>query len=231
MKHIISFYDPNNCPLYDLIKQGKKTVEGRRNVKKYQDIKKNDILIIDYPKKGLLECIVTYVNVYKDVKEYLEKETVKKAVPCVNTVSDGLNIYKQFLGSEKINSSFLGIGIKLIRERKIYNISIQDPWFTQISIGKKIVEGRLNKGLFRKLKTGDIVIWFNRKNNKKFRTEILKTVVYKTFKEMIEKEGIKNILPIIDNINDGIKVYRQWYSEEMEKEFGVLGIHLRKTKI
>ena len=44
---------------------------------------------------------------------------------------------------------------------------VQDPWFTYIKKGEKIVEGRLNKGSFTEMKVNDIVLWIN--DNKAFR--------------------------------------------------------------
>lgn len=37
----------------------------------------------------------------------------------------------------------------------IYEKNVSEPWFTKIKEGDKMVEGRLNKGDFAKIKPGD----------------------------------------------------------------------------
>lgn len=109
-------------------------------------------------------------------------------------------------------------------------IHVNEPWFSLIKNGTKKVEGRLNKGQFAYFKENDIVTWFNidkqTKQKKEVNTKIIKINKYKTFEEMLTIEGLNNVLPDknIKTIEDGINVYRQWYNEEMEKQFGVIAI-------
>lgn len=105
-----------------------------------------------------------------------------------------------------------------------YNMNVQDPWFTFIKDGKKTVEGRLNKGKFAELKINDIVTWIN--GNRECKTKIRHINKYNSFKEMLEKEGLDKVLPSIESINDGVQVYRKFYTEEDEKTYGVLAIRL-----
>ena len=42
-----------------------------------------------------------------------------------------------------------------------YIKNLSEPWFSLIKIGKKKVEGRLNKGDFSLMKIGDIIQWDN----------------------------------------------------------------------
>ncbi|CAL8461123.1 g654 [Coccomyxa elongata] len=39
--------------------------------------------------------------------------------------------------------------------------TVSEPWFTLISMGLKQVEGRLMKGNFTRLETGDVILWEN----------------------------------------------------------------------
>jgi ASC-1-like (ASCH) protein len=48
---------------------------------------------------------------------------------------------------------------------------------------------------------------------------------------MLEKEEIKQILPGIDNIDDGIKIYRRYYSEATESQLGALAIHIQLLNV
>lgn len=100
-------------------------------------------------------------------------------------------------------------------------LTVQDPWFSFIVVHKKTVEGRLNVGKFKDWKIGDIV-----KLNDKIYLKILKKRVYKSFKSMLEAEKLENVLPTVLDIEDGVAVYRQFYSEQSELEHGVLAIHI-----
>ena len=108
----------------------------------------------------------------------------------------------------------------------IYNISVSEPWFTLIKMGLKSREGRLNKTKFAKLKVNDIVIWTYK--NKSCKTKIVNINKYDSFRDMIKKETLKRTLPGVPTIDCGVEVYRQYYSEELEKKFGVLAIELKR---
>jgi len=103
---------------------------------------------------------------------------------------------------------------------------IQDPWFTHIRKGAKTVEGRLAGGFFGNLKKGDIVTVIGPKRQTVM-VEIIDTIKYKTFAEMLETEGLDKVLPGINTIDEGVAVYRQWYSEDREKQRGVAAIRIK----
>lgn len=106
-------------------------------------------------------------------------------------------------------------------------ISVSSQWFRFIKDGRKTVEGRLNRGKFANMKKGDTLIISNDKQSIVVAviTDIRK---YHTFEEYLEQEGLSRTLPGTRNIRDGVAVYRKFYDEKMENEFGVLGIHLHK---
>jgi ASC-1-like (ASCH) protein len=107
-----------------------------------------------------------------------------------------------------------------------YTISVSEPWFTLIKLGIKTCEGRLNKGLFEKLKKNDIIIFTN--NNfgfyRKCSVKITNTTSYKTFKKYLKKEKLKKCLPGITKISNGEKVYHKYYTKEQESKFGIVAI-------
>lgn len=91
---------------------------------------------------------------------------------------------------------------------------------------KKIVEGRLNKGKFSDIEIGDVLELEPEKN--KF--EIIEKNIYKSFREMIEKEGVENVIPDKSDIDDAVNVYYKFYTKEQEREFGVVAIKIKKLK-
>ncbi|MBP6911797.1 MAG: ASCH domain-containing protein [Candidatus Pacebacteria bacterium] len=103
-------------------------------------------------------------------------------------------------------------------------LNVQEPYLSFILNGQKTIEGRLNKGKFKDLKTGDVLLVGP--EEKKFLIEM--TTIYKSFREMIEKEGIENVIPDKDNIYEAESVYYGFYTKEQEKEFGVLAIKIKE---
>ena len=43
---------------------------------------------------------------------------------------------------------------------------------------------------------------------------------------MLEREGIERVLPGVHNIEEGVRIYRQFYTEEEEKNYGVVAIEI-----
>ena len=113
--------------------------------------------------------------------------------------------------------------------KKPYTITVRQPWFNLIKEGKKTVEGRLNKGLFSKLEIGDEIVWICKKL--KHKIKVIKIKQYKSFSEMIKQEQLENVLPGIKNDAEGVKVYRRFYTEEDEKNYGVVAIGMSETTV
>jgi ASC-1-like (ASCH) protein len=112
--------------------------------------------------------------------------------------------------------------------KEFINVGISDPWFEHIASGKKIIEGRLNKPPFSTFKIGDRIKFINPKGV--VCVHVTYVVKYPTFKEYLTIEGLGRTLPGVYTLEDGIAVYRKYYSKEKEKEFGICAIHLKKTK-
>lgn len=121
---------------------------------------------------------------------------------------------------------------RLTNGKPVYTITVKQPWFDLIANGEKTAEGRLNNGLFAKLKEGDIIEWIH--SNKKIKVLVSYITKYKSFLEMLESEGISNVLPVnyVQTAEEGVnKVYRQYYDESREKQFGVIAIGMIRMNI
>ena len=102
-------------------------------------------------------------------------------------------------------------------------INMQEPYKTFVLKGIKTVEGRLNKGKFARIKVGDVL---------EIKTEdikfyVIEKNVYSSFREMLEVEGIENVIPDKDNIDDAVNVYYKFYTKAQEKKFKVVAIKLQ----
>jgi ASC-1-like (ASCH) protein len=128
-----------------------------------------------------------------------------------------------------LNISFLLI----IRSHLSYKITTSfdccDPWYSFIENGEKTVEGRVNSEKYSFLKCGDIIKLTKKNDETKFLYLEVKDIRrYATFRKMIENETLPKVLPGIKNIADGVKVYRQFYSEQLEKQYGVVGMEIKR---
>ena len=103
---------------------------------------------------------------------------------------------------------------------------VQEPWFGYIKSGKKIIEGRLNKGSFQELKKGDIVHWKNIDNI--IKTKIISIHHHKDFEKMLKAHRLYNVLPNVRTYKDGVKVYNKFFSPFDVKKYGVLAIKIQK---
>ena len=62
---------------------------------------------------------------------------------------------------------------------------------------------------------------------REFRTVILKKTHYQSFENYLYNEGLHKTLPSIMDLDDGLKIYQTYYSEEDEKKYGVVALELR----
>jgi ASC-1-like (ASCH) protein len=116
------------------------------------------------------------------------------------------------------------------RQTQCMEIHVQQPWLTYLQTGQKVVEGRLNKGKFADLKVGDVVIITGDAGS---HADCRRTVAcvshiarYRTFEAYLNEEGLSRTLPGIHSVQEGVSVYRQFYTADEERQHGVLAIHL-----
>jgi ASC-1-like (ASCH) protein len=107
------------------------------------------------------------------------------------------------------------------------SINVQEPYRSFILQGKKIVESRLNKGKYATIQSGDIL----ELEPEKITFVVVEKNIYKNFREMIEKEGIENIIPDKNNIDEAVDVYYKFYTKEQEDKFGVVAIKIKREEV
>jgi len=110
-----------------------------------------------------------------------------------------------------------------------YKKNVSEPWFTLISLGIKTVEGRLNKGDFKNFNKGDVITWTNNDFNfRSVKTKIIRKTKYNSFEDYLQNENLKNTLPSIYNLEDGVNIYRKYYTKEDENKYGIIALQLEK---
>lgn len=103
------------------------------------------------------------------------------------------------------------------------NLSVKEQYFQQIKLGLKTIEGRLAKEKYVLLKNQTPISF-----NHAYETSIEKIEVYPSFKIMLETVGLEHVLPGVKSIDDGVEIYREFYSSEEEQSNGVVAIFLKK---
>lgn len=104
-----------------------------------------------------------------------------------------------------------------------------EPYFTFAKNGQKTVEGRIGKSWYRNVLPGDRIIVSNNEETDSFEVEVVDVRLYATIREMLENEDLKKVLPDVDTVEQGVRAYRRFYTEEQEKEFGVVAIEVRRV--
>ncbi|MGC8694738.1 MAG: ASCH domain-containing protein [Candidatus Micrarchaeia archaeon] len=114
----------------------------------------------------------------------------------------------------------------------IHEMRLTPEPFEKINAGKKTIEIRLYDEKRQKVKIDDIIIFHKLPDN----AEIIKVKViglsfFKSFRDLFSnfdksKFGHDKNL----SIDEEIQMQRAYYSEEEEKKYGVIGIHIQLLK-
>ena len=87
----------------------------------------------------------------------------------------------------------------------IPEFTLQKKYLEQIQSGLKTTEGRINSGGFANLKIGSKVKFFENNNARNYVIcEILAINSYENFTQMLESEGLENMLPGTTNLQKGV---------------------------
>ena len=115
----------------------------------------------------------------------------------------------------------------------VYRMSIINtptrPYLEWLISGIKTAEGRVNTPARRKMQVGDGVFLFDNKRNQSIYGQISFKHEYKTFREMLFVEGVKNMLPFLNSgdLERGIKVYEKFPGSERVRKYGCVAIGIR----
>ncbi|XP_015077712.1 uncharacterized protein LOC107021543 isoform X2 [Solanum pennellii] len=104
-----------------------------------------------------------------------------------------------------------------------FELHVQEPYFSLLRNGQKTVEGRCAVGHYNKIESGALILI-----NKCLVLQVQEVRHYHSFREMLEAESLKEVLPGVDTTEEGVQVYRKFYSEEKERSNGVLAISVKK---
>ena len=103
-------------PWFSLISLGLKTVEGRLNKGRFQEMQIGDIIEWhneDFKPRTFLTKIIGKTE-YKTFEEYLTKEGLDKCLPGMKNLEEGLSVYYKYFSKEK-ESEFGVIAVKILK--------------------------------------------------------------------------------------------------------------------
>ncbi len=106
-----------------------------------------------------------------------------------------------------------------------FEITESDQCVKRAKAGEKSVVARLQAPYFNEMNPGDKII-LKTKEGDSVEKKLVSKHKYGTFKEMFDEEGLENVFPGSPGVDAAIEHYRQFYSEEKEKERGVIALRL-----
>ncbi|KAI3889010.1 hypothetical protein MKX03_012443 [Papaver bracteatum] len=159
---------------------------------------------------ALLQCITTG----KFVRESNEVMLIKE---------DELLKQKEDEWSKIIRDKGMEL-VKMLKDVD-YEIDVQEPFFTQLRVGRKTIEGRCAVGDYNRIGQGSLLLF-----NRCLILEVQDVRRHPSFAELLKTEGLQKVLPGVDTIEEGVQIYRNFYTEEKEKSNGVLAICVSKPK-
>ena len=81
---------------FDAIKSGQKTVEGRLNKPRYNDLVIGMQLQFEGLDKEVVTCVITGITRYSDFASMLVSEGVESMLPGVTSLQEGVALYESF---------------------------------------------------------------------------------------------------------------------------------------
>lgn len=109
----------------------------------------------------------------------------------------------------------------------IHEMRLEPEIFERINSGMKTLEIRLYDEKRRMIKLGDEIDFLKRPNFvERVKTEVVGLLLYKTFDELIFDQPAKFLGYEESDKSKLIGSMREFYSEEDEKKYGVVGIRI-----
>ncbi len=88
--------------------------------------------------------------------------------------------------------------------------------------GKKVLEGRVGYENIKKLKTGEIISL-----NGKYNAKIIKIQKFSSFKEALNINNYKKLLPNASSIDDALNIYSNIYPLWKQEKLGVFILEIK----
>jgi ASC-1-like (ASCH) protein len=133
-------------------------------------------------------------------------------------------------GSKAIKSMVSGIVIKNFSAQ----FHVQPRYFNLILTGQKTVEGRVAREKYSHLKAGDAIQFLtdqsglDEKSPQTLEARVISLKKFGSFSEMLSFYGLKNCLPGVESLSEGVTLYHSFPGYESDATaLGTLGIEIK----
>lgn len=109
---------------------------------------------------------------------------------------------------------------------KVHEMNLQPKYFDFIKGGTKRIELRLYDEKRQSIQLGDI-IEFAKSDDEKFKAEVVGLLRYNSFADLFEDFDISILADSSMTKQELLEVLGEFYSEEKQAEFGVIGIRIK----
>lgn len=109
-----------------------------------------------------------------------------------------------------------------------YSNHRDEPYYTYVKNGIKTIEGRLRKGLYAELASGDSIKVQTNDKTDSFIVKVVDIRSYPTFKELLAHEPLQKVLPNVATKDKAFDIYEQFYPLDQQREFGVIAIEVQR---
>ena len=107
-----------------------------------------------------------------------------------------------------------------------HRMKLRNKPFEQIKNNKKNIEMRLYDEKRKQLKEKDIIIFTNIDTNEELKVEVEKLYIFNNFEELYNYFDKKELGYLDEEAS--YKDMEEYYSKEEQKEYGVVGIRIKK---
>lgn len=111
---------------------------------------------------------------------------------------------------------------------KSHEITLREPYISQIRQGRKTIEGRINGGIVLQYKEGDTIRFFEGRNPRNDVTcRITRITTFRSFREMLQASGFQKCLPEVRSLEEAVEIYDRipGYAERASRS-GVRALHV-----
>ncbi len=118
---------------------------------------------------------------------------------------------------------------QFITKEYTLTFNCKEPYYSQILSGEKTFEGRVIKGKWANIITGDIIHMLDDCQEGYTSFEVVSVVISDSFFNLHKLLG-KQLLPRIayDDHAGAAKIYSEWFSQEHINSYGVVAFELKK---
>ena len=117
-------------------------------------------------------------------------------------------------------------GLRYNKHMNLHEMNLQPKYYDFIKDGTKRIELRLYDEKRQKIKLGD-EIEFSKSETEKFKAKVIGLIRYQSFEDLFKDFPIEILADKTMTKNELLNVLSEFYTEEKQREFGVVGIRIK----